>query len=175
MNLYIVILILISIFGGLAIIYFSGYSSLKNYKYKMDKAENEIDSNLNKKLDLIIEMNTEIKKVLGKKDYLKDYVNIKDLIITDIEKDLKLEDAEKLIHNLILDNSKLSSDEKMKKLITNLREINESLTSAKNIFNYNALLSNNEIKSFPNNLIAKLAKFNIRSFYNNKTDDQETF
>ena len=44
------------------------------------------------------------------------------------------------------------------------------------MFNQNAILSNQLIKNFPNNIIAKIAKFKIRSFYtNNKTDGEETF
>ena len=61
-----------------ALIFFGSYSKLKKYKDKMDKAESLIDENLNKKLDLIIRINGNVKKVTGKKDYLKDYVSIRD-------------------------------------------------------------------------------------------------
>ena len=83
----------------------------------MDKAENIIDENLNKKLDIIISLNGEVKKVTGKKEYLKDYVSIRDLIITNIEKDLKLDEAIKLINDLVQDFEELNTtDEFMKKM-----------------------------------------------------------
>lgn len=176
MNIYLILLIIFMLIAIAALLYFSGYTKLKKYKEKMDKAESIIDSNLNKKLDLVININAEVKKVTGKKDYLKDYISIRDLIIQNIEKDLKLEEAEKLINDLMNDFTELNTDKEFNKLIKQLRETDEVLTSAKNMFNQNAVLSNQLIKAFPNNIVAKIAKFRIRSFYsNNKTDDNETF
>lgn len=173
MNIYIIISIIFAIIAILVLLYFSSYYKLKMYKDRMEKAENIIDINLNKKLDLIIAINVELKKVTNKKDYLKDYTSIKDLIITNIEKDLKLDEAVKLINNLIMDYTELNNDERFKELIRDLRSIDEILTSAKNIFNNNAYNSNQTIKLFPNNIVAKIANFKIRSFYNNKTEDNE--
>lgn len=175
MNIYFIILIIFTIVAIFFLLYMSGYNKLKKYKEKMDKAESIIDSNLNKKLDIIISMNSAVKKVTGKKDYLKDYISIRDLIITNIEKDLKLEEAEKLLGDLMTDFTELNTDVEFKKLIKKLRETDELLISAKNLFNQNAVNSNQLIKTFPNNIVAKIAKFKIRSFYNNKTDDNESF
>ena len=55
--------------------------------YKMGAiTEKQYNKALNTKLDLIIAINSEVKKVTNKKDYLKDYISIRDLIITNIEK-----------------------------------------------------------------------------------------
>jgi len=176
MNIYLILLIIFALIAVVALLYFSGYSKLKKYKEKMDKAENIIDENLNEKLNLIITINGEVKKVTGKKDYLKDYVSVQDLIISNIEKDLKLDEAVKLINDLMVDFTELNTDTEFNELMKKLREIDELLTSAKNMFNQNAVQSNQLIKTFPNNIIAKLSKFRIRSFYNNnKTDEIETF
>jgi len=176
MNIYIILLIIFAFVAIMALLYFNGYTKLKKYKEKMDKAEQIIDTNLEKKLELIISINSEVKKVTGKKDYLKDYIAIKDLIITNIEKDLKLDEAIKLINELILDFSDLYNNKNFTQKLNELRQIDEVLISAKNMFNQNAIYSNQMIKLFPNNIIAKLSNFKIRSFYtNNKTDDHETF
>lgn len=176
MNIYLILLIIFAIIAITTLLYFNGYTKLKKYKEKMDKAESIIETNLNKKLDLIISINAEVKKVTGKKDYLKDYISIGDLIIQNIEKDLKLDEAVKLINELKTDFTELNTDTEFNKLIMNLRELDEVLTSAKSMFNQNAVLSNQVIKAFPNSIVAKIAKFRIRSFYNNnKTDDGETF
>ena len=95
---YIIIVLLLAVFALGLLIYVSGTTKLKKFKEKMDTAESIIDENLNKKLELIITINASIKKVTGKKDYLKDYISIKDLIITNIEKDMKLEEAMKLMN-----------------------------------------------------------------------------
>lgn len=175
MNIYLIIGIIFMILAIIALVFFSSYNKLKKYKEKMIKTENIIDENLNKKLDLIIAINGEVKKVTGKKDYLKDYVSIRDLIITNIEKDLKLEEAVKLINDLMQDYDELRKEENFIKNYNELRKIDEILVSAKNMFNQNAVLSNQIIKTFPNNIVAKLAKIKYRSFYNNKTDSEETF
>jgi len=142
----------------------------------MDKAEQIIETNLEKKLELIILINSEVKNVTGKKEYLKDYISIKDLIITNIEKDLKLDEAVKLINELLYDYTELNNDNDFIKNLNELRRIDEILVSAKNMFNQNAIYSNQLIKTFPNNLVAKISNFRIRSFYtNNKTEDVETF
>ncbi len=172
MNKYVVLLIIIIVIGIVLIVYFSATSTLKKYRERMDLAENNIESALDKKLDIIIGMNNEIKKVTGKKDYLKDYVDLNKLLITNIEKDIKLTEAERLINELLKDYSDLLNDSKMKKMIVNLREVNESLTSSKNMYNKNAFESNNELKSFPTNVVGKISKYNFKSYYNNKTDDE---
>lgn len=177
MNSYLIILIIFTFIAVIALIFFSGYTKLKKYKEKMDKAENLIDTNLEKKLELIITLNSSIKKVTGKKDYLKEYIAIKDMIITNIEKDLKLDEAVKLINDLIIDFNELNSNNDFLNIYKTLKSTDEILISAKNVFNQNAILSNQLIKNFPNNLVAKITKFKIRSFYNlnNKTDDGEAF
>lgn len=175
MNIYVWLLIIFALIAIVLLLFFSVYSKLKEYKEKMDKAENIIDANLNKKLELILNINAAVKKVTGQKDYLKEYLSIRDMIITNIEKDLKLDEAEKLITKLKNDYTELNKDNNFNKIINELREIDEVLTSAKNMFNHNALLSNQLIKNFPNKTIARVARFKIRSFYNNKTDGEETF
>ena len=175
MNIYVLLSIIFAIIAILLLLYFTSYFKLKEYKERMDKAENIIDTNLNKKLDLIISINNEIKKCTNKKDYLKEYTAIKDLIITNIEKDWRLDEAIKLINDLALDYKKLNDSKKFKELILEIKKTDEIITSAKNMFNSNALESNKTIKLFPNNIVAKISNFKKRSFYNNKLDDNESF
>ena len=176
MKFYIILAIIIMILAILVFTYFVCVTKLKKYQEKMNKAEEIIDENLNKKLDLVITLNGTIKKVTGKKDYLKDYISIRDLIITNIEKDMKLNDAIKLINELTSDYSDLNSDKEFMKTFKTIKELDEVLVSAKNLFNQNAVHSNQLIKSFPYNIVAKIAKYRIRGFYTtNKTDDGDNF
>lgn len=172
MNIYVILTFVILIVSTTLLVFFTSLNKLKKYKDKMDKAENIIDEQLNKKLELIIKINSEVKKVTGKKDYLKDYIST-DFIITNIEKDIKLDEANKLIKDLMLDFNELGKDKNFIKDMADLKGINEILVSAKNMFNQNAIESNKIIKVFPNNLVAKLAKIKIRSFYNYKNEIEE--
>ena len=89
---------------------------------------------------------------------------------------MKLNDAIKLINELTSDYSDLNSDKEFMKTFKTIKELDEVLVSAKNLFNQNAINSNQLIKSFPYNIVAKIAKYRIRSFYTtNKTDDGDNF
>ena len=139
MNIYLIMAIIFAFMAILVLIYFSSSNKLKYYKERMTASENIIEESLNKKLDLIISINTEVKKVTGKKDYLKDYVGIRDLIITNNEKDLKLDEAVKLINELTDDYEDLTKDKEFVKKMNNLRENEESLVAAKitlSVLNY---------------------------------------
>ncbi len=177
MNKYLILIIIIVIIALALLIYMTGLAKFKELKEKMEKAESIIDSNLTKKLEIIISLNTSIKKVTGKKDYLKDFVAIKDQIVTNIEKDLKLDEAEKLINDLKTDYNELNTNEEFLKEITSLREVDELLVSAKNLFNQSAIENNKLMKNFPYNIISKIGNFRKRSYYNNgtnnKTDDSD--
>ena len=176
MNIYIFILVVVAIIAILTLITFISLNKLKKYKEKMDIAEKNIDSCLEKKLELIININSDIKKIITDKDYLKDYVGIKDLMMTNTQKDIKLNEAYNLINKVIIDYDKLSKNEKFNKKIMELRRNDEKLVSSKILFNKAALESNNIIKTFPNNIIAKLFNYKIRSYYNNnKTEDMDNF
>ena len=137
----------------------------------MVKAEKIINDNLKKKQDIIIDLNTNIKKLDNKKDYLKDYLELKNKKLNNIEKDLKLEEATKLINDLKRDYSKLSKDNDFNKKLQVLREIDEKLVSAKNIYNNSAILNNRLMRIFPYNIIGKISKYETVTFYNKNEED----
>lgn len=165
----VIILLLISI---IILIYFIGLNKLKNYRIKIDKTEEIISNALNEKQEIIIGLNINIKKATDKKDYLKDYLDLNNQKINNIEKDIKLDEANKLINDLKNDFSKLMKDNDFNKKLQSLREVNEKLISAKNIYNANASLNNKLIKIIPYNIIAKIANYNIITLYNNSLNDE---
>ncbi len=174
MNVFLIILILIAIIAMLALIYFNCLNKLDEFKKRMIKAEEIIEECLDKKQKIIITINNTIQKVTSKKDYLKEYISSSDMINSSIEKDLKLDEAIKLINEISNDFDDLNKDNDFNKAIKNLREIDETLTSAKNLFNQNALKSNTLLKNIPYNIIGKISNHKTRSYYNtNKTDDGE--
>ncbi len=164
MVLFLVILLLI--LSIVILIYFMGLNKLKVYQEKMNKVEVIINEALTDKQEIIIGINSNIKKATDKKDYLKDYLDLKEQNINNIEKDLKLEEASKIINDLRKDFSKLAKDNDFNKKMQNLRTIDEKLISAKKIYNENAILNNKLIKTFPYNIIGKIAKYKTITIYN---------
>lgn len=175
MNSYTFLIILIAILSIILLIYFVCLAKLRKYKDIMLKTEDIINNSLNDKAEIIANINTSIKKVAEKKDYLKDYIKINDLKISNIEKDMKLDEAFKLIKDLMEDFENLNKDKEFKNNIKKLKELDEVLVSAKSLYNKNATKNNNLIKNFPYTLVAKFSNYSIKSLYNNKTDDGDNF
>ena len=162
-----IILLLIIIVGIFAIAYVITYNNLVNYKIKIEKAEGIIDENLRQKYDLIAKMNIAIKKVVTKKDYLKDYIDLKDKRISNYELDRKLTEAMNIILEVKNDYSELDTKE-FNSDLKEINAINETLTSCKNYYNKNTTELNQIIRKFPSNIVAKIHRYKIKPFFDGK-------
>ncbi len=167
-----IILILIAIIGGLAIVYAIIYNNLVTIKIKIDKAEGIIDESLRQKYDLICKMNTAIKKATDKKDYLKDYIDLKDKRISNYEMDRKLTEAYNIILEVKSDHSALDTKD-FNKEIKEMEAINETLASSKIYYNKNTSDINAIIKKFPSNIVAKIHGYKIKPFFDGKNMQDE--
>ena len=162
-----IILLLIIIVGIFAIAYVITYNNLVNYKIKIEKAEGIIDENLRQKYDLIAKMNIAIKKVVTKKDYLKDYIDLKDKRISNYELDRKLTEAMNIILEVKNDYNELDNKEFNNEL-KEINIINETLTSCKTYYNKNTTELNQIIRKFPSNIVAKIHRYKIKPFFDGK-------
>ena len=167
MKIITIILIILIICAVLGIIYTIYYNKLNYYKTRIEKAENIIDEALRAKYDKICEMNIEIKKVVTKNNYLKEYIDIKNERITNYDLDRKLVEATNLIKELMSDNSKLNT-KKMKNMLKDIDKINEDLLSGKNYYNKNNTELNGIIRKFPSNIVAKIHRFKIKPYFDGK-------
>ncbi len=162
-----IILLFIIIIGVLLIAYVITYNNLVNYKLKIEKAEGIIDENLRQKYDLIAKLNITIKKVVTKKDYLKDYIDLKDKRISNYELDRKLTEAMNIILEVKNDYSKLNT-ESFNTDIEAIKDINETLASCKTYYNKNTSELNQIIRKFPSNIVAKIHRYKIKPFFDGK-------
>ena len=192
MNLFEIILLLIIILGILAIIYATIYNNLVSYKLKIEKAEGIIDESLRQKYDIIAKLNIAIKKVVTKKDYLKEYIDLKDKRITNYDLDRKLTEAYNIILEVKNDHEELNTKEFNKDLkeidkkfnpikgfyylfiaskmvkymdkIDNYIRLNIGFEQEKNSFeNLNKL-----IRKVPTNIVAKIHGYKIKPFFDGK-------
>ena len=167
MNIASIILFIIVIIGVIALVYVITYNNLVNYKIKIEKAEGIIDENLRNKYDLIAKMNIAIKKVVTKKDYLKEYIDLKDKRISNYELDRKLTEAMNIILEVKNDYSELNNKE-FNNDIKEINKINETLTSCKTYYNKNTTELNQIIRKFPTNIVAKIHRYKIKPFFDGK-------
>lgn len=167
MKLTCFILIIIIIFGLLAILYAITYNNLVTYKLKIEKSEGIIDESLRQKYDTIAKLNVLIKKVITKKDYLKEYIDLKDKKISNYELDRKLTEAENIIFEVKNDYSELNNNDFNNEL-KEINRINENLISSKNYYNRNTSELNKVIRKFPTNIVAKIHRYKIKPFFDGK-------
>ena len=167
MNTVSIILLIIIIISIIALIYVITYNNLVNYKIKIEKAEGIIDENLRQKYDLIAKLNIAIKKVVTKKDYLKEYIDLKNKRISNYELDRKLTEAMNIILEVKNDHSELDTKE-FNKDLKEIERINETLISCKTYYNKNTTELNQIIRKFPSNIIAKIHHYKIKPFFDGK-------
>lgn len=159
------VMIFITIIVILLLVYFISYYKLKDITDRILFSEKNLEETLTNKANLITKINTEIKSKLEKKTYLKDYININKQNLTNIEKDIKLDEAYKLIKNLKSDIPDINTDN-FKKLFKELKSNDETLIASKKLYNKYSEESNNIIRKFPNNIVAKITGKRIRAFFN---------
>jgi len=166
LSIFLILIILGSIIG---IIYVNSYNKLQYLRTKIEQSENIIDESLRNKYDMIVKINALIKKVIKeKKDYLKDYVNLKNHKITNFDLDRKLIEAVNIINELQNDYSKINDNEEIKSLLNEIKTTDEKLSAVKNYYNKNISLCNQLIRKFPSLIVAKIHNFKIKPFFDGK-------
>ena len=134
---------------------------------KIEKAEGIIDESLRQKYDIISKLNIAIKKVVTKKDYLKEYIDLKDKRISNYELDRKLTEAYNIILEVKNDHEELNTKE-FNKDLKEIDKLNETLTSCKSYYNSNTSELNKIIRKVPTNLVAKIHGYKIKPFFDGK-------
>lgn len=167
MKLLIILLIIIIILGTIAIFYIITYNNLMIFKTKIEKAEGIIDEELRNKYDIINKLNLSIKKIIPKKDYLKEYIDLKEKKISNYEMDRKMIEAHNIVLELKEDNQNLNTKE-FKKYLKKIEEINETLASCRNYYNKNTNEVNKLLRKFPSNIVGKIHRMKIKPFFDGK-------
>lgn len=165
--LIIICLIFVILFSLLGFFYAIIYNELQHYKTRIELSELSVDENLRKKFDTICDINIDIKKLDESKNYLKEYIELKDLKLTNFDTDRKLSEAMILIKELYDDHKDLKTAD-FKKKLNSIKETDELLCASKNFYNKNTSLLNDLIRKFPNNFVASRHGFKIKPFFDNK-------
>lgn len=161
-------LLLLIIICGLGIGYIILYNNLQHYSTRVDQAEADIDETLRARYDLITEAITIIDKVVGDKKIFKDFEKIKDENISNFDLDRRLTATILLIKQVKADYKKLSDNKDFKKIMNDLKTTDEKIQAAKSFYNKYTGLTNDLVKKFPSNIIAKMHNIDIKLFFDGK-------
>jgi len=178
--LILVMFILIVLFCIISLIYMLIYNKLNDLIIRINEVEQNIDTSLRTKYDLInrsvsiIKGNTDIKN-----DVFEEIVKLRSRKISNFELERKLTNA---YNEFLIVKEKYSdlvkNSEEIIKISINLEEINEKLTILIEYYNNNITKYNKLITMFPTNIVAKINKFNTKLFFDRKDmsdDDYNDF
>jgi len=163
------LLMIIIVFGGFGLGYVVLYNLIQYSKTKIDQAEHIIDETLRDKYDLILRANNMTKGVLKEdKSYFNDLEILKDMNISNFDLDRKLAEYIQLFEQLKGDFKELNDNKGAKDITLELKDINVKLSASKSYYNKYVTDYNRYITFFPANIIAKIHRFNVKNFFDNK-------
>lgn len=173
------ILILLTIICLLVITYIYYYNSLQDYKTKIDEAESMIDEALRSKYDLLLKLENLVKaNVTDTKINFKNLNELKNESISNFQLERKLIDTHLLITKIQDDFPALEEIKEYRDYTNDIRVMDERINAAKKFYNKYTSKSNELVRKFPSNIIAKFHHISIRNFFDNKymnDDDIEDF
>ena len=170
MMFIIILLILLIIAGSLGIVYIINYNKMQYINSKINQSTEIIEESLNSRYELIVNASNIInEKLEDNKDYFKEYINLKNKKLSNFDKDKKINEAIDLIKNLYEDNKSINKNKEVKKIIKDLKEIDEKLTAAKSFFNKNTKEMNELVNKFPSNVVAKINGYKVSQIFDTKT------
>lgn len=170
----IIILIVIIILGLLGIMYKIKYNKLNRNKIKIDEAENIITTNLKNRYDYIIRTSHLVKKNLDLDiEIFKEVENLKLKNISNNEMDVKINEAYNTILQLKEDYPKLNENRGFKDILKDFNESKELIEAAKSFYDNYAYKLNEQLGSFPSNLIGKIHGIKKVSYYSTKHINNE--
>ena len=160
--------------GGLGILYVYNYNKLQHSQTKIEHAECLIDEALRNKYDLIVQYEKLIKSELDiDKNFLKDLDKLKEENISNFDLDRKLTEYINLIAKVKADNTEFSDSKETKKLTNEEKKIDEKLQAAKSYYNKYTSEMNDLIRAFPSNIVSRMHRFDLKSFFDGKNMQDE--
>ena len=150
------------------------YNKLQHSKTKIDQAEYLIDESLRKKYDLLIEAEEYAKKELKvEKGFFKGIEKIKKDAISNFDLDRKLQEYENILNQLKADYAVLEDSKDFRKLLSEMKKVEEKLQAAKSFYNKYTSELNDLVRTFPSNLVARMHRIDIKPFFDGKNMEDD--
>ena len=167
---FIYAILIILIVGGIGTIaYIVYYNALQDCKVKIDEAESMIDEALRSKYDILLKLESIIKNNIKEtKINFKDLNDLKKESISNFQLERKLVDTVLLISKIQDDFPELEEQKDYRELLNDIRVMDERINASKKFYNKYTSKSNELVRKFPSNIIAKFHNITIRNFFDNK-------
>ena len=168
------ILMLIIIFGLLAIWYVSVYNNYQSLIIRLNEAENFINTTLRKRYDLLNKALSILKpNKKSKEEILPIISNLKSKKLNNFELDRKLYEAINEFTAYKKDHPDVSNNENILKIDLGLFESESEIVAARKYYNDIITDYNKLIKTFPSNIVSKLCKYKTKPYFDGNTIEEE--
>ncbi len=176
MNILDGVLILVIVFGLVGIGYIFIYNKMQYLKTKIEQAEGLIDEALRERYDILVRANDIIKSSLSdKKDYFKEYVELKDKQVSNFEMDRKLKEAFRVLEKLMDDYEELDKNEDLKNITKTIKETDEKIVAATSYYNRHMTELNALVRKFPSNIVGRLHGFKVSTYFDGKDMNDDIY
>jgi LemA protein len=162
-----IILTIVIILTIISSIIYNLNDKLNYYKLRIDKAEKQIEEELDNRYEIVKEIQKTIEKTTKKEFKIyKDLDELKDKqTISTIEYDNLLNELVNLIYLIENDYPKINKKQEFKDTLTRLNESNTIIIAAKSFYNESNTEINNLLKKFPTNILGKIKGISILPNY----------
>ena len=167
-------LFIIIIFGSIGILYIYQYNKLQHSKTKINQAECLIDEALRSRYDLLVRVDKYIQTELDNdKTFFKNLDKLKNENISNFDLDRRITEYYNLWMQIKNDYPDLNNKKAFKELINEDKRIDEKLQAAKSYYNKYTSELNDLIRTFPSNIVARMHKMEIKTFFDGKNMEDE--
>jgi len=169
MTVFFIILILFIILCLIAVWYVNTYNRFQGLIIRINEVEANIDTTLRKRFDLlsksvsIIKANTDIQG-----EVLELIVKLRSRKLSNFDLDRQLYEAINEFHGYLENYPTLREQENLQKIDITLNESEHEITAFRKYYNDTITEYNSLVRKFPTNLVAKIAKYKERTYFDGK-------
>ena len=150
------------------------YNHFQDYIIRINEADENIDSVLRKRFDLLNKSIGIIKaNIESEEEILADIIKLRSKKITNFELDRSLYDAINEFHTLKEKHPQLQTNEEFLKIEINLMESESEIVGLRKYYNDIITDYNKLVKSCPSNFIAILKNYKARDYFDGNNVDNE--
>ena len=173
MNLFVYSLFVCIAICFLLIWYINTYNRYQNYIIRINEAEANIDSTLRKRFDLLNKSIGVIKSNTEKEVVLDMITNLRSKKLTNFELDRKLYEAINEFSKYKEDYPDLKTNEGYMKIDLGLSETEAEIVASRKYYNDIITDYNKMVRTFPSNVVAKVSKYKVRTYFDCKNMNDE--
>ncbi len=173
-NFLIILLILIVIVGNIFIYGVVIYNKYQQYIIRINEVESYIDNTIREKYDLlnksigIIKGNTEIKE-----EIFPEIIKLRSRKMSSFELNRKLIDSVNEFNKIDEEHPELRESDAYIEIYSSLQTAEENIETYKDYYDNNIIKYNSLVRKFPTNLIAKIYKYEEKTFFDGKERNSE--